>query len=70
MNDSQVAGGVEDERLVTTITQAQAVLQVAIHEAVEAGLKVTVTVESMHKVGEHYPEPLLEVGVERVIKLT
>ena len=70
MNDSHVAGGVEDERLVSTITQAQAALQVAIHEAVEAGLKVTVTVESMHKIGEHYPEPLLEVGIERVIKLT
>jgi hypothetical protein len=70
MNDSHVAAGLEDERLVTTITQAQAALQAAIHEAVEAGLKVTVTVESMHKIGEHYPEPLLEVGIERVIKLT
>jgi hypothetical protein len=69
MNDSHVACGADDERLVGTITQAQAVLQLAVHEAVEAGLKVTVTVESMHKVGEHYPEPLLEVGVERVIKL-
>ena len=70
MNDSHVAGRADDECLVSTITQAQAVLQVAIHEAVEAGLKVTVTVESMHKVGEHYPAPLLEVGVDRVIKLT
>lgn len=70
MNDPHVVAGVDDERLVSAITQAQAVLQLAIHEAVEVGLKVTVTVESMHKVGEHYPEPLLEVGVERVIKLT
>lgn len=70
MNDSHVDGRVDDERLVSAITQAQSALQVAVHEAVEAGLKVAVTVESMHKVGEHYPEPLLEVGVERVIKLT
>ena len=70
MNDSPVAQRVGDERLVAAIMQAQSALQIAIHQAVEAGLKVAVTVESMHKVGEHYPEPLLEIGVERVIKLT
>ena len=59
-----------DEGKVAAISQCQAALQMAIHEAVEAGLKVTVVVESMQKVGDHYSEPLVEVDVERVIKLT
>jgi hypothetical protein len=49
---------------------AAAVLQQTIHNAVEAGLKVTVQVESMHHVGHHHPEPLVELTAERVIRLT
>ena len=58
-----------DEALAHEIVGAAAVLQQAIHRAVEAGLKVGVAVESMHEVGRHYPEPMIEVEVERVIKL-
>jgi len=58
-----------DERLTHELTMAAAEMQRAIHAAVLAGLKVTVSVETMHHVGHHYPEPLLEVQVERVIKL-
>jgi hypothetical protein len=59
-----------DERLARALTSAAAELQQAIHSAVEAGLKVTVEVESMHHVGHHHPEPLMEVMAERVIRLT
>ena len=59
-----------DEERVASISQCQSALQMAIHEAVEAGLKVSVAVEAMNSVGEHYSEPLVEVDVERVIKLT
>ncbi|MEA3277537.1 MAG: hypothetical protein U9Q81_20085 [Pseudomonadota bacterium] len=70
MSDSQDAFDHErDERLAHDLTQAAAEMQQAIHAAVEAGLKVTLTVEAMHHVGHHYPEPLLEVEVERIIKL-
>jgi hypothetical protein len=58
-----------DERLARELTMAAAELQRAIHAAVLGGLKVTLAVESMHHVGHHYPEPLVEVEVERVIKL-
>jgi len=58
-----------DEALAAEVVRAAAALQQAIHRAVEAGLKVGVEVESMHQVGHHYPEPLVEVEVERVIKL-
>ena len=58
-----------DEHLAHELTLAAAAMQRAIHAAVEAGLKVTLAVETMHQVGHHYPEPLVEVGVERVIKL-
>lgn len=59
----------QDERLAHELTLAAAELQRAIHAAVLAGLKVTLTVETMQHVGHHYPEPLAEVRVERVIKL-
>jgi hypothetical protein len=58
-----------DQQLAQALESAAAVLQQAIHAAVEAGLKVTAEVESMHHVGNHYPEPLVEILVERVIKL-
>jgi len=70
MTNTKMADLSQDEARVATITQCQSALQMAIHAAVEAGLKVTVVVEAMHSVGEHYSEPLLEVDVERVIKLT
>ncbi|MGA7982464.1 MAG: hypothetical protein WCA32_19860 [Chromatiaceae bacterium] len=57
-----------DERLAHDLTMAAAELQQAIHAAVLAGLKVTLKVETMHHVGHHHPEPLVEVEVERVIK--
>jgi len=59
-----------DQLLARDLTSAAASLQKAIHAAVEAGLKVTVEVESMHHVGHHHPEPLVEVRAERVIKLS
>jgi hypothetical protein len=58
-----------DARLAHDLTIAAAELQRAIHAAVLAGLKVTLKVETMHHVGHHHPEPLVEVEVERVIKL-
>jgi len=58
-----------DEALAQEIVRATAVLQQAIHRAVEAGLKVGVAVESMHEVGRNYPEPMIGIEVERVIKL-
>jgi hypothetical protein len=58
-----------DEHLVRHLSETLSAFQRALHEAVEAGLKVSVTVETMHKVGEHYPEPLVEVAAERVTKL-
>lgn len=71
MSDSTSALGHErDERLARELTNAATKLQQAIHSAVEAGLKVTVDVETMHHVGHHYPEPLVEIMVERVIKLS
>lgn len=59
-----------DEALAQEIVRAAAVLQQAIHRAIESGLKVDVDVEAMHHVGHHHPEPLVEVAVERVIKLS
>lgn len=71
MSDSSSALDRErDERLARDLGNAAASLQRAIHAAVEAGLKVTVEIESMHHVGRHYPEPLVEVTTERVIRLT
>jgi hypothetical protein len=58
-----------DERLAHDLTVAAAALQRAIHAAVLAGLKVELKVEAMHHVGHHHAEPLVEVEVERVIKL-
>jgi hypothetical protein len=58
-----------DERLAHELMMATAELQQAIHAAVLAGLKVSLTIETMHHVGHHFPEPLVEVEVERVIKL-
>jgi hypothetical protein len=58
-----------DQQLARDLTSAVATLQKAIHAAVEVGLKVTIEVESMHHVGHHHPEPLVEVSAERVIKL-
>jgi hypothetical protein len=58
-----------DEQLAQELVGAAAKLQQAIHSAVEAGLKVTVKLESMHHVGHHYPEPLVEIQAERIIKL-
>ena len=58
-----------DEQLARALTTAAAALQQSIHAAVEAGLKVVVEVERMHHVGHHYPEPLVEVKAERVIRL-
>lgn len=70
MSDSRERSDREhDKQLAQDVTQAAAEMQRAIHAAVEAGLKVTLTVEAMHHVGRHYPEPLLEVETERVIKL-
>jgi len=68
--NSRSIDNAQDESLVATITQCQSALQLAIHAAIEAGLKVSVAVEAMHSVGEHYSEPLVEIDVERVIKLT
>lgn len=59
-----------DRHLAQELTKAAAALQRSIHLAVEAGLRVTVTVETMHQVGHHHPEPLVEVKAERVIGLT
>jgi len=70
MTNTKMADLSQDEARVAAIMQCQSALQVAIHEAVEAGLKVTVAVEAMHSVGDHYSEPLVEVDMERVIKLT
>ena len=70
MSDENFANQTRDEHLVAAIARSRSALQLAVHEAVEAGLRVTVIVESMHRVGEHYPEPLVETSVERVIKLT
>jgi len=69
-NGSERNGASRDAQLVANILQCQSAMQMAVHEAVEAGLKVTVVIESMHKVGEHHAEPLLETDVERVIRLT
>lgn len=69
MNDDDFPNQVQDRHLVEEVVRCQSALQRAIHDAAEAGLKVTVTVESMRAVGDHYPEPLVEAGVERVIKL-
>lgn len=70
MSDSNNPGDVErDVKLAQDLKSAAAKLQQAIHYAVEAGLKVSIEVESMHHVGHRYPEPLVEVQVERVIKL-
>jgi hypothetical protein len=70
MSDSPSAPDLErDQRLARDLTSAASALQRAIHSAVEAGLKVTVEVESMHHVGHHHPEPLVEIMAERVIKL-
>jgi hypothetical protein len=70
MSDSPSAPDLErDQRLARDLTSAASVLQRAIHSAVEAGLKVTVEVESMHHVGHHHPEPLVAIMAERVIKL-
>lgn len=70
MSHEGVPNQAQDQRLVEEILRCQSALQRAVHEAVEAGLKVTVTIESMHPVGDHCPEPLVEATVERVIKLT
>ena len=59
-----------DELLAKNVAAALSALQKAIHDAVEEGLKVEVTIERMHQVGQHYPEPLVEVTVERVIRLS
>lgn len=70
MSHSPTAPDLErDECLARDLTNAAAALHQAIHAAVEAGLKVTVQVERMHHVGHHHPEPLVEIGVERVITL-
>ena len=58
-----------DEKLAKDVVHAIAVAQRAIHAAVTAGLNVSAQVELMHHVGHHCPEPLIEVKVERVIKL-
>lgn len=60
----------DDERLALELIRSAAALQQAIHNGVEAGLKVTVKIQTMHQVANHYPEPLVEVDVERVIRLT
>ena len=71
MSDSPSAPDLErDEKLARDLTSTAAALQQAIHRAVAAGLKVSVEVESMHHVGHHYPEPLVEVTAARVIQLT
>lgn len=71
MSDSPSAPDLErDEHLALELTSAAAAMQQAIHAAVEAGLKVTVEVESLHHAGHHLPEPLVEVMAERVIRLT
>ena len=69
MSDSYSDDRARDESLARSIAEHLSALQMAIHEAIEAGLKVDVTVEQMNPMGEHYPEPLLEVGVERIVKL-
>lgn len=70
MSEAQTKSEQEhDERLAHDLTVTAAALQRAIHAAVLAGLKVTMKVEAMHHVGHHHPEPLVEVEVERVIKL-
>ncbi len=71
MNDSHATlDRARDERLALDLTTTAAALQQAIHAAVEAGLKVDVAVENMHHVGPHYPEPLVEVTAERILRLT
>jgi hypothetical protein len=70
MSDSYSSRGLDrDERLASDLISAAARLQQAIHSAVEAGLKVGVDVEHMHHVGHHYPEPLVKVSVEKVVRL-
>jgi hypothetical protein len=70
MSEAQTKSEQEhDERLAHDLTVAAAALQRAIHAAVLAGLKVELKLEAMHHVGHHHPEPLVEVEVERVIKL-
>lgn len=70
MSDSASAPDLKhDERLARDLLSAAAVLQQRIHSAVEAGLMVSLTVETMHQVGHRFPEPLVEVSIERVIKL-
>ena len=70
MSDTQKKPEQEhDEHLAHDLTLAAAEMQRAIHAAILAGLKVTLAVETMQHVGHHYPEPLVEVEVERVIKL-
>ena len=59
-----------DERLAHELTLAAAEMQRAIHAAILGGLKVTLAVETLHQAGHHYPEPVVEVKVERVIKLS
>ena len=59
----------QDTKLANDVVQAVAAAQQAIHAAVRSGLKVTAQIESMHHVGHHHPEPLIEVNLERVITL-
>ncbi len=71
MSDSHSTTDLQnDEKLAKDVIHAIAVAQQAIHAAVTAGLKVTAQIESMHHVGHHHPEPLIEINVERVIKLS
>lgn len=69
MSNTSEAGHAHDQQLVAEISRSLSALQQSIHAAIEAGLKVGATIEMMHKVGEHYPEPLVEVAVERVTRL-
>jgi hypothetical protein len=69
MSDSNTIDRDRDAALAQAVSERLAALQLAIREAVEAGLKVEVMVEQMHPVGEHYPQPLLEASVERIEKL-
>lgn len=69
MSDSISDERDRDAALAETVSERLAALQLAIRDAVEAGLKVELMVEQMHPVGEQYPQPLLEVSVERIEKL-
>lgn len=70
MTDSHSAADLQhDEKLARDVIHTVALAQQAIHAAVTAGLNVSAKVELMHHVGHHCPEPLIEVNVERVIKL-